>query len=158
MPSGRVIEAYHRLEIPDAVGCLILNDKGEILLIESYRYPSDSVEWEFPAGLVDPGETNLQAVEREALEESGYQTTDHKRLLSFLPITGISGHMFHAYTCRAVEKVANPDPNEVRSTKWFSAEELRTMIFDGCIRDGITITALLLHLSASDGSGENGAG
>lgn len=147
MPSGRIIEAYHRIEIPDAVGCLIFDDDGRVLLIESYRYPSESVEWEFPAGLVDPGETPEEAVVREALEESGYETTGHLKMLSYLPITGISGHVFHTYTCRAVRKAREPDPNEVRSVRWFAMDEIRTMIASGDIRDGITLNALLYHLA-----------
>lgn len=147
LPSGRIVEAYHRMEIPDAVGAVILNDNGDILLVQSYRYPSDSVEWEFPAGLVDPGEHPVTAAEREALEESGYQTINHRLLQAFHPIISLSGHTFHVYECRAAEKVAEPDYDEVKSINWFTKGQIEDLIRDGEILDGITLTALLLHLS-----------
>jgi 8-oxo-dGTP pyrophosphatase MutT (NUDIX family) len=49
-----------------AVAALVRNDHGQILL---QRRPDGS--WSLPAGSIEPGETPAQAVEREALEETG---------------------------------------------------------------------------------------
>ena len=43
----------------------------KVVLIRQYRYPIDDFIYEFPAGLVDAGETYAQAAVRELKEETG---------------------------------------------------------------------------------------
>lgn len=50
----------------------ILQPSGRLLLIRQYRPPLDGFVLEFPAGLVDAGETPGQAAVREVREETGY--------------------------------------------------------------------------------------
>jgi len=50
-----------------AVGGLVTNAKGQVLMIKSPRYG----DWEFPGGQVEEGETLMHALEREVLEETG---------------------------------------------------------------------------------------
>ena len=45
--------------------------KDKVLLIRQYRYSIDEYIYEFPAGLVDPGENFKQAAVREVKEETG---------------------------------------------------------------------------------------
>lgn len=45
---------------------------GDYLLIEQFRVPTGTMSIEFPAGLVDVGETPEAAVLRELREETGY--------------------------------------------------------------------------------------
>jgi ADP-ribose pyrophosphatase len=51
--------------------------RDKVVLIRQYRYPIDGYVYEFPAGLVEPGEDMLEAGIREMKEETG---------LTFLPI------------------------------------------------------------------------
>ena len=50
-----------------AVGVLVRNPTNEVLLIHSPRG-----DWEFPGGQVEEGETLPHALEREILEETGF--------------------------------------------------------------------------------------
>ena len=45
--------------------------RGDQLLLVRNRRRNDSVEWSTPGGVVDPGETMLEALGREVLEETG---------------------------------------------------------------------------------------
>lgn len=45
---------------------------GSLILIEQYRLPFAGPVFEFPAGLVDPGEDVESTAHRELLEETGY--------------------------------------------------------------------------------------
>jgi len=50
-----------------------LRPSGRLLLIRQYRPPVDALVIEFPAGLLDPGETPDEAAVRELFEETGYR-------------------------------------------------------------------------------------
>ncbi len=54
-------------------------NKDKVVLIRQYRYPLGGYVYEFPAGLVEPGEDMLSAGIREMYEETG---------LTFTPIEG----------------------------------------------------------------------
>ena len=51
-----------------SVAGLVTNDRGEILLVNSPRRG-----WEYPGGMVEPGETFEDALMREIREESGIE-------------------------------------------------------------------------------------
>ena len=51
-----------------SVAALVTNDNGEILLVKS---PLRG--WEYPGGLIEPGETFQEALHREIREESGVE-------------------------------------------------------------------------------------
>lgn len=50
-------------------------NKDRVVLIRQYRYPIGAYVYEFPAGLVEPGEDLLQSGIREMLEETGLTFT-----------------------------------------------------------------------------------
>lgn len=49
--------------------------KDKVVLVRQFRYPINGYAYEFPAGLVDPGEDLLTAGIREMYEETGLQFT-----------------------------------------------------------------------------------
>ena len=54
-------------------------NKDKVVLIRQFRYPVNGYVYEFPAGLVEPGEDMLEAGVREMKEETG---------LEFAPVDG----------------------------------------------------------------------
>lgn len=103
-----------------SVAALVTNDEGKILLVNSpWR------GWEYPGGLIEPGETFQQALHREIREESGIE----------VEITGFVG------ICKNVEKdIVNIDftaryvggalttSEESTEVGWFTPEEAFQMI------------------------------
>lgn len=103
-----------------SVAGLVDNDKGEILLIKSPRRG-----WEYPGGMVEPGETFEDALKREIKEEAGVD----------VEISGFIG------LCKNVEKdVVNIDfackyiggelavSDESSEVKWVNREEALDMV------------------------------
>ena len=77
--SADLIKAASHDNHPDGVIlCGVYGEeKDRLVLIRQYRYPIDGYVYEFPAGLVEPGEDMVQAGIREMKEETG---------LSFSPV------------------------------------------------------------------------
>ena len=63
---GRVEMKKDKLQL---AGCVILNEKGEILLL--HRNTAVRKQWEIPGGKIENGETNKGAAIREIGEELG---------------------------------------------------------------------------------------
>ena len=49
-----------------------IDPEGKMLFVEQYRYGTDSMMLEVPAGLVDPGEDSKTCAERELEEENDF--------------------------------------------------------------------------------------
>jgi ADP-ribose pyrophosphatase len=62
MPDAVVIVPYHTAA-------------GKLVITREFRVPLADYEYGFPAGLVDSGETILQAARRELMEETGLRLT-----------------------------------------------------------------------------------
>ncbi len=56
-----------------AVIVAVTKETRSLILISQFRVPFGREIIEFPAGLIDPGETAAQTAERELLEETGYR-------------------------------------------------------------------------------------
>jgi ADP-ribose pyrophosphatase len=147
-PDGRIIEKHHLLDFEkEAVAVLVENAEGQVLLVHVYRYTTDTIEWEIPAGVVETGEPILAAARREVQEESGYETAGHELIYTYYPMNGISNKVFHIARCRATRKSGDFDRNEVKEAKWVSRQEIEAMVRDRSIRDGFSLPALLLYLA-----------
>ncbi len=150
-PDGRLIDKHHYLDFPKtSVAALVENDKTELLLIQAYRYTTGSIEWEIPAGWCESTETIIETAQREVLEETGYQTERHSLLYKFNPMIGISNAIHHIVYCRAAQQVTDFDRNEVNSTHWVSIPEVRTMIKEKRIYDGLSLMAILIYIAQED--------
>jgi ADP-ribose pyrophosphatase len=147
-PSGLVIEDYHLLDFSrTAVTMLVENDSGSLVFVRIARYATGTAEWELPAGGVEPGEAEIEAAEREVLEETGYTSDRHQLIYSYYPMNGNSNKLFHILRCRAGTRVQDFDKDEVIETRWFTRADIVQMLKDKTITDGFTLTALLLWLN-----------
>lgn len=69
-PNPAALKAVTHQNDPDGVVIYSLY-QDRVVLIRQYRYPIGGFVYEFPAGLVEPGENMEQAAIREMYEETG---------------------------------------------------------------------------------------
>jgi len=146
-PNGHILDKYHVVHFDqESVSIVVQNEKGEVLLIKSNRYVTQSEEWEIPAGRVEEGEAALSAALRETLEETGYTVTSPRLIYRYHPMNGISDKVITVYKTTALKKEREYDPIEVAETKWVSKEKVLEMLAHNEIHCGVSLMGLLLVL------------
>jgi ADP-ribose pyrophosphatase len=146
LPSGHILDQYHILDFGrGSVVVVVENDAGQILMERVTRYPTGMTTWELPAGRIEGSESVLTAAEREVREETGYETIDHREIYQYNPLNGISNMFIQIVRCRAGMRSGQLDKDEIGDIRWFSRQELRSMIKRREITDGLALAGLLLH-------------
>lgn len=105
----------------------VLEDQGELLLTLQ-EHPVTGPDLQFPGGGIDPGESPLQALHRECLEEIGWRIAVRCRLGAFRHFTFMPEYdiwaekICHIYLARPVRKIAEPTEPD-HSIVWMPLED-----------------------------------
>ena len=145
LPDGTVIPDHHIVDYPkEAVGVVPIGDDGRILLIDHYRFITDSRGWEIPAGAMEEGESTEESVLRELKEETGHVACSLIKLGRYHPSIGSSNQVFHIFVAQGVTPSgAAPCTNEVQRIRWFQPDEVEKLLKENMILDGLSLTGLL---------------
>ena len=107
------------VEHTGAVAVLALDEEERVVLVQQYRHPVGSFEWELPAGLLDvDGEPAHLTAARELLEEADLAAGEWHLLLDHNASPGGSSESLRVFLARELRDV----PDTERHTR--DAEEL----------------------------------
>ncbi|SRR5712691_10308325 len=130
-----------RMDFP-AVGVVVRDPLLGVLLLRRHRFITDTWGWEIPAGGVDPGETPERAAEREAIEETGWRPLGLEHLGFSHPSNGLMDQRFEYFLAGGAEQVGEFDRAETESIAWFAPDDVRTLLEQGELMDGLSMTGL----------------
>ena len=133
---------------PGAVGVLALDEQGRICLIQQYRHPIRTREWEIPAGLLDvPGEPAWKAALRELHEEADLVAESLDVLVDLRTSPGGLDEAIRVYLARDLSPVADGD-RHVREAEehgmplaWVPLDEVLEAVLEGRLQNGIVVSA-----------------
>lgn len=123
---------------------LALTDQDEVLLVQQYRYPYQTVLTEIPAGKISPGEDPLECGKRELQEETGAIAAHYQSLGVMYPTPGYCGEIIYIYLATDLSfGDTNPDDDEFLQVHRVPFSELLQQVLDGNVPDAKTQIAVL---------------
>lgn len=146
LPTGAVLEEFHLLESRPWAAVVALDTEGRLVLVDQYRRGFGGVSRELPAGVIDPGESPLQAARRELLEETGHQAPAWTALPSLSPEPSRNTCRAHLFFARGARLVAPQrlDPTEDVAVRLVPVAEALTAAVQGAMPHATHVAALLL--------------
>lgn len=135
---------FFLIKTGDWVQAIGLTADNELILIQQYRFGVDSLSWEIPGGVIDQGESPIDAAIRELKEETGYVGTSATLLAHHWPNPAILNNTVYFVVienCTDHQNV-NWDINEEIKIKTTPLSNLDQMIDEGFFHHAITINSL----------------
>lgn len=136
---------YGVVETNDSVMIAVLNDHNELYFIRTFAYPDQSWNWELPGGGGE-GEEAVTASQRELEEETGilaqtWEQLGHTRVCNGLMTERMSIYLARDLSFNGEKEVSS---EQIDQGKFFSFQEIDTMIERGEINDSQSITGIYL--------------
>jgi len=138
-----------------AVAVLALDEDGRVLLIQQYRHPVRSRDWELPAGLLDmAGEDPLEAARRELSEEVDLAASEWNVLSDIMTSPGGSNEVIRVYLARGIVATGTVFERTEEEAgivqRWVSLDEAVTAVLERRVQNTILCVAVLAAHAARE--------
>lgn len=132
MPDGTIIPDYYVLEYPDWVNAVALTEDNKVILVKQYRHAAGETILEIPGGCMDEGESAVQAVRRELMEETGYEFEEIEFLSSLYANPSTANNKTHCFIARGGKRIAKQklDRGEEIEIELVSLDRLKELLLN----------------------------
>lgn len=148
--SNGVERTYERLANRGrgAVMIIPVTEDNEVLLIREYAVGLEDYTLTLPKGLIDPGEDEHQAADRELKEEAGFGSHKLDTLKVMTSAPNYMGHKITAVVARELYpcRLQGDEPEEMEVVKW-PLEQLDQLLLDEDFTEARAIAALYMTRS-----------
>ena len=149
LPDGRIIPEFYVLEYPDWVNVIAITKDGHFVMERQYRHALGCTCYELPCGVMEEGETPLEAAKRELAEETGYGNGEWTELMTLSPNPTSMTNLSHSFLAIGVEKVSEQhlDPTEDLSVNLLTREEVLNLLRNNEMVQSLMVAPLLKFLA-----------
>jgi ADP-ribose pyrophosphatase len=134
---------FYVIEAPDWINIVAVTDNDDVLLIRQYRHGIGAVTIEIPGGVIDSGETPLEAAKRELLEETGFVSDNWSLIGEVIPNPAIQNNRCYTFLAESSRKVRDPqfDTTEYIVTFTAPVSQIPKMISGKMITHSLVVAA-----------------
>jgi len=146
--SGVIIDPYYIRESADWVQVVAFDEGDRILTVRQYRHGEGRISLEVPGGIVESGETPLEAAKRELLEETGCQAEQYEYLIPLNPNPAEQANTLHSFMAFGTRQVQPPDPDLTENIEFsfMTVQELLSQIDQGNVFHTLHVSSIFYAL------------
>lgn len=131
-----------------AAAIVAIDDQQRVALIQQYRHPIRTRDWEIPAGLLDvAGEPPIETARRELAEEIDLVAESIEPLISIFTTPGGSDEVVHIFLARSLAPTAERFAREQEEAdirlEWMPLTDAVDAVLAGRMRNGILAAGVL---------------
>ncbi len=147
-PDGRVVDPFHRVEMPDFALVVASAPDGRIAMLRQYRHGTGRVGLHVPGGFLKKGEAPRTAAKRELMEETGCVATGWRSLGRHVCNANLGCGCAHLFAARGAREVAAPDSGDLEEQElvWLTRAEAARALARGAVDSLASAAALALAL------------
>lgn len=145
IPNGNVAK-WDFINHKGAAAIVPVDQDGKIIMVRQYRNAVEEYTLEIPAGGLNAGEDMRTCAIRELEEETGFRSNNVEHLIDLYTTVAFCNEKIGIYyATNLIPSKQNLDEDEYVVIERYSIVELEKLIFDGTIKDGKTISAILAY-------------
>jgi len=139
---------HHRLVVADGrPGAVVVAFQGDaVLVVRSNRTAAGAEVWEFPRGVGEPDETDVETGLRELREETGLVGHSAQVLGHYVIDTAIFPQEVAVVSCLVdPDAAAAATDGEIEEMMWVAVDDLAALVRAGTLSDAHTLAAISIH-------------
>ena len=144
LPDGQRVPDYYVFEYPDWINITAITRDGHFVLIDQYRHGLGETDYEIPAGVIEKGETPLEAARRELAEETGFGGGEWKEMMVVSGNPSTTSNLTHSFLATGVRKISDQhlDSTEDLSVCLLTEDQVRQLLVSDKIRQALMAAPL----------------
>lgn len=149
LPSGKQIPTWFVLEFPNWINVIAITKDGQFVMEDQYRHALGETRFELVAGVIDPGETPLEAAKRELLEETGFGGGEWQLFMTLSPNPTNHNNLSYTFLATGVEKVTDQhqEATEDIHVDIFTRDEVEELLAKGEIIQALHAAPLWKYMA-----------
>lgn len=142
--TGQVNDEYYVLEYPDWINVIAITEDGQFVMEKQYRHGLGKTCYEIPAGVIEKGESPLEAAKRELMEETGYGDGTWREMMTVSGNTSTTNNVSHCFIATGVRKISgqNLDRTEDLEVRLLSREQVLDLLTNDQVKQSLMAAPL----------------